>query len=341
MCIRDSGNGQPIALDAPFVLNSATDINNDDLLSVGEVWTYTAQLMLTQDIVNSGSVSNQVTVTGTDPNNRNVSDLSDDGDDADGNATDDPTVFDITAEPELFVVKSIETPGSAVGDEVVFVIAATNVGNVALTGVTVSDQLTRLSGAPLPANPVVRDVPEPLNSGAVATWEVRHFLTQEDIDAGGLSNSASATGTTPDGVQISDASSDDDPADGNTTDDPTVLPISPIPSIEVIKMATDIGTKAGETVTYEITVQNTGSVTLMGVTLTDTLTDQDGQTPRNPAVTFVSSDGAPASIEGTLVPGETATYTSVVTLLQSDIEAGGLSNSVSVSYTHLTLPTKA
>ncbi|MEP5631152.1 MAG: hypothetical protein ABJP79_04665 [Tateyamaria sp.] len=326
-----NGNGQPIALDAPFVLTPSTDINGDELLSVGEVWTYTAQLTLTQGIVNSGGVSNQVTATGTDPNGTNVSDLSDNGNDADGNATDDPTVFDIAAAPELFVVKSIETSGSTVGDEVVFVITATNVGNVALTGVTVADQLTRLNGASLPATPIVRNVPEPLDSGAEATWEVRHTLTQEDIDAGGLSNSASVTGTTPDNVQVSDTSSDDDPTDGNVTDDPTVLPIAPVPSMEVIKTATDIGTAAGETVTYEITVENTGSVTLTGITLADTLTDVDGQTPRSPALSFVSADGTPASVEGTLVPGETATYTSSVTLLQSDIEAGGLSNSVLAS----------
>jgi len=213
--------GGVITLDAPFARVAASDAGSDNALSVGERWTYTAQLTLTQAIVNSGGVNNQVTVVATDPSGGSVLDLSDNGIDTDGNTSDDQTVFEISSEPELSVIKSVETTGSAVGDEVVFVITATNVGNVALSDVTAKDTLTRANGDPLTATPVARSVPDPLNSGEAATWEVRHTITQEDVDAGGLSNTAAVTGTAPDDTTVTDISADDDLTDGNTTDDPT------------------------------------------------------------------------------------------------------------------------
>lgn len=325
------GDGNTVVLDAPFALTAASDTGADGLLSVGEVWTYEARVTLTQDIVNSGGLSNQVTANAVGPGDVPVSDLSDDGDDADGNSENDRTEFEILAEPALSVVKSVKTPGAAVGDEVVFAITATNIGNVALTDIAATDQLTRLSGEPLSVTVTPVSVPNPLNSGAVATWEARYVLTQADLDAGGISNIATVRGTTPDDTTISDVSANDDASDGNIDDDPTVLALDPAPALQVIKTAVDVGSEAGETVAYQIRVANTGNVTLTSLALTDSLTDVDGQTPRTPALTFVSSDATPPSPEGTLVPGETATYRSTVTLLQSDIEAGGLINSVTAN----------
>ena len=325
------GNDDEITLDAPFALDPASDAGSDGVLSVGEAWTYRAQVTLTQDIVNSGGLSNQVSATARDPDEGLVTDLSDDGDDADGNTENDRTDFEILAEPGLSVVKTVQTPGSAVGDEVVFAITATNIGNVTLSDVTATDELSRLSGEVLDVVVTPVSVPDPLDSGAEATWEARYTLTQDDIDAGGVSNTASVTGTTPEDETVTDVSSDGDPADGNIEDDPTVLLLDAVPSMEVIKTPVEIGMAADETVTYEITVENSGNVTLSGLTLADSLTDLDGQTPRTPALDFVSSNGTPPSPEGTLAPGETATYRSTVTLLQSDIEAGGLINSVSAN----------
>jgi len=44
-----NGTGSAIALDAPFALDAATDAGSDGKLSVGESWTYRAELTLTQD----------------------------------------------------------------------------------------------------------------------------------------------------------------------------------------------------------------------------------------------------------------------------------------------------
>ena len=321
-------DGRTVSLDAPFALDASTDEESDNLLSPGEIWTFNAELTLTQGIINEGGVSNQVTANATDPNDDPVDDVSDNGNDTDGNSEDDPTVFEVVAAPALTVVKTVETAGAAVGDEVVFLITATNTGNVSLTGVTADDSLSRSNGDPLSAVAVSRSVPDPLDSGAVATWEVRHTITQEDIDAGGLSNSALVSGEDPDGETVSDLSADDDPTDGNTEDDPTVMAITPAPGLEVIKTVDAVGVAAGEDVTFEITVENTGNTTLLDIALTDTLTDIEGANARTLTPDFVSSDGDPASAEGTLVPGETATYTVTMTLTQDDVEAGGVQNTV-------------
>ena len=171
-----------------------------------------------------------------------------------------------------------------------------------------------------------------LQVGETATYTATYVITQSDVDAGGVSNSVVADGDSPMGTNVNDTSDDDDDLDGNTTDDPTETFIPEAPSIEAVKtvaISNDIapvGASLGDELTYTITVENTGNVTLSNVMLTDTFLDANG----NPLVltgpTFVSADLG--SVEGTLQVGEVATYTATHIVTQSDIDAGGLSNSV-------------
>ena len=100
------------------------------------------------------------------------------------------------------------------------------------------------------------------------------------------------------------------------------------PAIEATKTATvtdnnnNSVTDLGDTVVYTIALENKGNVTLSGVTLADTLTDGNSSTLNlTSGPTFTSASAG--SSQGTLTVGETATFTATV------------------SYTHLTLPTKA
>ncbi|WP_172971378.1 DUF11 domain-containing protein [Palleronia sp. THAF1] len=317
-------DGDTIALDAGLTFVSGD--NGDGVLDVAEVWIYEGQRTLTQADVNAGGLINSVTATGQTPGGGTVQDVSDDGDDGDGNATSDPTIAAIPNAPALTVVKAITTPAVAVGETVVFTVTAENTGNTDLGSATIDDSMSRLDGTNLVPTVTPVSVPDLLSPGDSAVWQVSYVLTQADIDAGGVQNSAvvQAPNLGADGGTVSDLSADDDPLDGDTTGDPTVLTIGTAPALEVIKTATTVGAAAGEDVVWQVSVQNTGNVTLTSVVLADTLTDLDGVAQPAPTPVFVSADAG--SGQGTLQPGETAIYSVTATLTQDVVDSGGYIN---------------
>ena len=321
----------PTVLDAPFAYLSG-DTDGDDRLDVGETWRYRAEHTITQSDIDAGGVDNTVTARATDPFGAQVTDVSDDGDDFDGNTADDPTSFVILSAPAIEAVKTVTQTGAVAGDEVIFAIAVTNLGNVSLTDIVVTDTLTRADGTVLatdppelvdPASPSALFAP-----GATRTYALRHVLTQEDVDAGGLSNTATASGSDLSGNVVSDVSDNGDDGDGNTADDPTLLTIAPAPALEVTKVLDDFADPdealvAGDTVSYTITVENTGSVTLTDLGLTDTLTNGAGDEVGPVTLAFAEGDS-----ETTLAPGAVNTFAATYVLTQDDIDSGSLSNSV-------------
>ena len=91
--------------------------------------------MITQAIVDIGGVDNTVTVTASSTGqSNNVSDTSDDGDDTDGNTTDDITELVINPDPiiEATKVASVtDTNGNGVtdlGDVITYTITVENKG---------------------------------------------------------------------------------------------------------------------------------------------------------------------------------------------------------------------
>lgn len=327
-------NGEATALDPAFALMSG-DTDGDSELDVTETWVYTATYTLAQADLNAGGLTNSARVDATDPQDAPVFDISDNGIDDDGNIEDDATVTSFDRSEELTVVKSVtETTGLSPGDMVTFSIVATNTGTVDLVGLSVTDSLSRADGTPLTsAAPVPQVVPDPLMPGEDAVWTLTYELTRDDINAGGLVNTATVDGETTDGTPVSDQSTDDDPDTGNNENDPTVFDISVEPGLEVIKTLDDIGNTAGDQAVYTITATNTGNVTLTDLVVTETLTrsDDDATVLSPDSVNFVEADGTPPSPDGTLQPGEAATYRVIYTLVQEDIDAGGVSNSAVVS----------
>ncbi len=325
-------SGNVVTLDSPFALDPASDTGNDRVLSVGEIWTYSAARTLTGGDLAAGGLSNQVTVVARTPSGASVFDVSDNGIDSDGNTTNDPTLYLLPVapvQPVLDVVKTLATGGQLPGDVVSFTITATNTGDIDISDLQVTDTMTRLDGTPVAAQTVPVAVPATLNPGQAAVWTVTHELTQADIDAGGLSNTARVDGTGPAGQLVTDVSDNGNDGDGNTTDDPTVLIIEQLPpDYTILKVVEQEGAAVGDEVIFLVTVSNTGGQTLTGLALTDTLSDLQGENTREIPLAFAGNDGAPASPEGTLAPGERATYRATVTLTQADIDGGGLSNVV-------------
>ena len=119
---------------------------------------------------------------------------------------------------------------------------------------------------------------EPLE---VFTLEYNHTITQEDVNAGGVSNTITVTAGSH---NVSDTSDDGDDTDGNTTDDQTGVPINVIRLIEVTKSATvsdvdgDGVNSVGDIITYTISVTNSGTVDLSSYSISDTLTDGNSTT---------------------------------------------------------------
>ncbi len=327
-------DGTPLSLDGPFVRLSG-DTNADNRIQPTETWTFEAPYTITQDDINAGGFSNIVDVQGLSPSGATVTDRADNGDDSDGNTTDDPTMVPITTDPVLNVTKTITTTGAMPGDEVIFEIQAANTGNVDIFNATPTDTLTRSDGTDLTA-----DITGPtrtvnptdagdttLSPGEYWSWEVAYTLTQDDIDAGGISNVASVTGEDIGGESVTDIADNGDDGDGNITDDPTVLLIPATPAIEAVKTVTELGEAAGDLAEFTVVVTNTGNVTLSDLTLADTMTNLAGD-PIDPADFTVSDPGV-----ASLGVGAEAIYTIRYTLTQADVDAGGLSNTATATGT--------
>ena len=206
-------------------------------LAPTESTTCTATYTLTQADVDAGHVANTATVTGTDPNDTDV-DASD--------STDTP----IPAGPSISLDKQAGTPtGNTAGDTVDYSFVVTNTGNVTLTGITVDDPLVGAVDCPVTT----------LAPTESTTCTATYTLTQADVDAGVVDNTATVTGTDPNDTEV------------EATDTDSVS-ITAAPAITLDKQASaPSGNTAGDTVDYSFVVENTGNVTLTGITVDDPL----------------------------------------------------------------------
>ncbi|MDN3205971.1 DUF7507 domain-containing protein [Algoriphagus sediminis] len=277
--------------------------------------TFSASYILTQNDIDEGLVLNIATVKGEGPGGYPVEDESE-----------DPTPVESPSDPDCPDCTETEIPQNPaieilkdglfndenndgfgqVGETITYKFTVSNVGNVTLSNVTVTDAKVDVQGGPLAS----------LAVGATDsnTFFATYVLTQSDIDNGVVLNIATAKGTSPKGVEVEDQSEDPTPVESPSDPDCpdcTETEIPQNPAIEILKDGEfqdengDGFGQVGETITYTFTVSNTGNVTLSNVTITDAKVDVQG---------------GPIA----LAPGQTdnTTFTASYVLTQSDVDNG-------------------
>ena len=177
----------------------------------------------------------------------------------------------------------------ALGEEITYTITVENKGNVTVSDIEVKDDLTGDSWT-------IKTLAPEGKEGFTTKWTV----TEEDIIAGKVVNSATAKGTDPEG---------DPTEDDVTTEDPTEDPNGHLTITKDTTSKPKNGDvyKYGETIEYEITVTNDGNLTITQIKVTDEKTGDEW--------TIAS-----------LAPGASETFTASYTVQLEDVKAGKVVN---------------
>lgn len=194
----------------------------------------------------------------------------------------------------LDLAKTAAPPAYAhVGDKITYTYTVTNPKFFTLDNVHVTDD--RIPG-PIPC------MPSTLPTNATATCTATHEVTQADIDAGHIKNTAVATGTTPNGDDVPSLEAE------------ATVRARQAPAIEIVKSAFPTQYAVpGEMITYTYTVTNAGNVTLRDVRVLDN---------RLGAITCLNTE---------LAPGKSTTCEAIHTTTDADVDAGRIANAATAT----------
>lgn len=223
--------------------------------------------------------------------------------------TDEPVLSNNTDTSSTPIVSSgglevLKTASAVVADGagsvVEYTIGVTNPGPSTVTGIAVADALT--SGVELtvacPATVLAA------TESMTCTTEP-YTLTQADVDAGGVVNGATASGTLPDGAPVVGA-------------DSATVSVDLVPGLTLSKSGRyiDRGAAGGttdDTITWTFTITNPGNTTLRDVAISD------------PLLAGVSLPVA------SLAPGQSVTATATSSVASAWIRAGEVRNDATAS----------
>ena len=267
-----------------------------DILPVGESVEYSDGFhVVTVDDVRNGIVTNEVTAHAEPPAHvEPPADVSDD--------VDTPT----TADPAIEIRKSTDVTlidDAKPGDEIPYSFIVENTGDVPLTDIKATDVLDAIGDVSLDRTALL--------PGETATGTATYAITQNDIDAGHVVNTATVVGTGIDDGDATDASNEVE----------TLLEQKPALSLvkDVDRELIDPAS-AGDELTYAFTVTNTGNVTLMDIRIEDEL---DGL--GDVVFDWTTSTDAD-TVDGVLAVGESVVASAMYGVTQDDIDAGEVVN---------------
>ena len=206
-----------------------------DSLAPGAQVTCTATYELTQADVDAGAITNQARASALPPSEVPIT-------------SEDDAVVTIAQNPSIALTKTAGPGGfTEAGEIVTYGFEVFNSGNVTLTGVAI-DELT-FSGSGELGEPVC--APSTIEPGQTSLCSLDYALTQADVDAGIVENSATAVAGDPlEGVVESAVSS-------------ALVEVNPVSSIALLKsVSTTIVAGPNAELTYTFTVTNTGQATL-------------------------------------------------------------------------------
>lgn len=261
-------------------------------LAAGNTITCTGSHVLTQAEVDAGTLANTAYATAA----------------VYGGTIESNTSSVTTAIPairSLTVVKTVDVGSDtfdAVGDVLAFTVVATNTGNVTLTGVSVTDTAP---GAGAFDATACASVPTTLAPGASATCAVTYTVTQADLDGGGVINTASASGTAPGAVAVG-------PTSGSASS--VAVQSSSLSLIKTVDAATY--SSVGQTLTYTLTLRNTGNVSLDDIEIDDTA----------PGAGALDASDCTALDGSSLAPLADVQCTVTYVVTQADLNTGSLTN---------------
>ncbi|WP_460572916.1 beta strand repeat-containing protein [Humibacter soli] len=271
-------------------------------LAPGQSATFTATYVTTQDDLDHGSIADQATAAATPPTGPALS-----------NSTGVVTVT-ATQNAALTLSKSA-TPDTvkAVGDNVDYTFAVTNSGNVTLTGLGIDEKSFSGSGS----LSTITCPPDALAPGASVDCTASYPVTQADLNAGSIVNTAAATAQSPSGSMAT------------SPDSTATVTVDQTAGLSLVKSASPSAADAytaGQVISYSYVVTNTGNVPVTGIQVNE--------------VTFTGSDAlsaidCPAT---SLDPAAQLTCTASYTLTQADVDSGSLTNTATATGTAVTGP---
>jgi uncharacterized repeat protein (TIGR01451 family) len=243
--------------------------------------TCTATYAVTQADMDAGSITNTATAFGSDEESSTPVD-----------STPSTVIIPVNSVASLSLVKSAaQSSYSAVGQVINYNYLVTNTGNLTLSAVGITDPHAGLSAT---------SCPQPsLDPQASETCTATYSVTQADIDAASITNTATADGTPPGSTTPVDSSAST-----------AVIPFEESDNLTLVKSTTQSSySTVGQIINYNYLVTNTSDGYISSIGITD----------HHPGL------GLP-HCRSTLAPQTSETCTATYTVTQADITAGSITN---------------
>jgi uncharacterized repeat protein (TIGR01451 family) len=253
-------------------------------LQPGQTAHFSASYVVTQADIDHGALTDIATVTGQPTA----------GGSALVNTSNAVTVTADTSSGLTLVKSASRSTVAATTDVITYSFLVTNTGNVTLHGLSVDDPL--LASIDCPA--------ATLAPTATTTCTGEYSPSQSDLDAGSISNTATAAALDPANAAV------------DSTPSSVTVGVTQTAALSLVKSAdrATVG-QAGEVVAYEFLVTNSGNVTVTGIAIDDATL---------PGVVCPVADLAPTDEE---------TCTADHTVTQAEIDSGSIVNTATATGT--------